>query len=119
MGGAPGKKGAIPYTYARVGTRLQRTPPVPAIPATLLAYDANDRITTQVYDADGNALNDGSLNVYDFENHLVQRGAVTLVYDGDGTRVSKTVAGGTTSFLVADSNPTGVAPGVEGLSGGA
>jgi hypothetical protein len=34
-------------------------------------------------------------------------GAVTLLYDGDGNRVSKTVGGVTTRYLVYDLNPTG------------
>jgi len=48
-------------------------------------------------------------NVYDFENRLVQAGGVSLVYDGDGNRVQETVAGVTTSYLVADQNLTGYA----------
>ena len=46
-------------------------------------------------------------NVYDFENRLVQRGGVKIVYDGDGNRVKETVATVTTSYLVADQNPIG------------
>jgi RHS repeat-associated protein len=46
-------------------------------------------------------------------------GAVTLVYDGDGNRVSKTVGGVTTKYLVDDLNPTGYAQVVEELVGGA
>jgi YD repeat-containing protein len=46
-------------------------------------------------------------NVYDFENHLIQQGGVKIVYDGDGNRVFKTVAGFTTGYLVDDRNPTG------------
>ncbi len=49
-------------------------------------YDANDRITSDVYDNNGNTINTGGIgNVYDFENHLVQRGNVFIVYDGDGS----------------------------------
>jgi RHS repeat-associated protein len=47
--------------------------------------------------------------VYDFENHLIQQGGISIVYDGDGNRVSKTVAGVTTLYLVDDQNPTGYA----------
>jgi hypothetical protein len=36
-------------------------------------------------------------NSYDFENHLIQRGAITIVYDGDGNRVQKTAGGVTTN----------------------
>ena len=46
---------------------------------------------------------------YDFENHLIRKGGVTVVYDGDGNRVSKTVGGVTTNYIVDDLNPTGYA----------
>ena len=43
-----------------------------------------------------------------FENRLVQVAGTGLsyVYDGDGNRVGKTVAGVTTKFLVDAQNPT-------------
>ena len=95
-------------TSVAVGNRKQLTSTVAAIPATgLLNYDANDRLSTQLYDNNGNTVNNGTLNVYDFENRLVQRGNVHIVYDGDGNRVSETVGGATVSYLVADVNPTG------------
>ena len=73
--------------------------------------NANDRFTAgDTYDADGNTVSSGGIaNVYDFENHLVQKGGVSIVYDGDGNRVSKTVAGVTTTYLVDTLNPTGYA----------
>ena len=43
------------------------------------------------------------------KNHLIQQGGVSIVYDGDGNRVFKTVAGFTTGYLVDDRNPTGYA----------
>ena len=49
----------------------------------------------------------GGANVYDFENHLIQQGGVSIKYDGDGNRVSKTVAGITTGYLLDDRTPTG------------
>jgi YD repeat-containing protein len=46
--------------------------------------------------------------VYDFENHVIQAGAgITMVYDGDGNRVQKTVAGVTTKYLVDTQSPAG------------
>jgi RHS repeat-associated protein len=42
-------------------------------------------------------------------------GAVRIVYDGDGNRVSKTVGGVTTSYLVDDLSPTGYSQVVEEL----
>jgi RHS repeat-associated protein len=119
ISGAASQNGAISYQYDSVGNRLQRNSTVPAIPATgLLNYDANDRTSTDPYDANGNLLNAGSgSNVYDFENRLVQSGAVKLVYDGDGNRVSETVAGVTTKYLVADQNLTGYAQVMDELQG--
>ena len=104
-----------------VGNRLQRSSTLPAIPATgLLNYDANDRTATDPYDANGNLLNGGvGSNIYDFENHMVAAGGVTLAYDGDGNRVKETVAGVATSYLVADQNLTGYAQVMDELQGGA
>ena len=51
----------------------------------------------------------GIADSYDFENHLIQHGGMTFVYDGDGNRVAKTVGGVTTAFLVDSINPTGYA----------
>jgi RHS repeat-associated protein len=107
---APGTMLTAP-TLASPTIRKQMTSTVPAIPAGLFNYDANDRFTAgDTYDSDGNTISSGSIaNSYDFENHLVQKAGVTIVYDGDGNRVSKTVAGVTTTYLVDDRNPTGYA----------
>ena len=43
---------------------------------------------------------------------------VSIGYNGDGTRVSETVAGITTQYLVDENNPTGYAQVVEELRGG-
>ena len=50
---------------------------------------------------------------------MVAAGGVSLVYDGDGNRVKETVAGATTSYLVADQNLTGYAQVLDELQGGA
>ena len=91
------------------------------VPVGMYNYDANDPLTADVYDADGNTTNSGGLGyVYDFENRLIQQGGLTIVYDGDGNRVSKTVAGVTTLYLVDSLNPTGYAQAVaEAASNGA
>jgi RHS repeat-associated protein/uncharacterized repeat protein (TIGR01451 family) len=109
ISGAASQNGTVSYTYDAVGNRLRRSSTLPAIPATgLLNYDNNDRPATDPYDNNGNLLNGGvGSNVYDFENRLVQAGGVTIVYDGDGNRVQESVAGVSTSFLVADKNPSG------------
>jgi RHS repeat-associated protein len=111
--------GAIGYTYDAVGNRQQRTSTLPKIPATgLLNYDENDRIKPDVYDDNGNTLSDGIENAYDFEDHLIKRGDVTVVYDGDGNRVAEATGAGTTQYLVDTLNPTGYAQVIEELQGG-
>jgi RHS repeat-associated protein len=55
---------------------------------------------------------------YDFENHLTQHGALTMVYDGDGNRVAETVGGVTTNYLVDTVNPTSCAQVVDELQSG-
>src|SRR5947209_14624799 len=45
-------------------------------------------------------------------------GAVTIVYDGDGRRVGKTVGGVTTRYLVDDRNPTHLPQVVEEIVNG-
>jgi RHS repeat-associated protein len=119
ISGGASQNGTVGYQYDSVGNRLQRNSTVPAIPATgLLHYDANDRVSTDPYDNNGNLLSAGAgSNVYDFENRLVQAGGVILTYDGDGNRVSEAVAGVTTRYLVADQNLTGYAQVLDELQG--
>jgi RHS repeat-associated protein len=121
IAGASTQNGAVSYQSDSVGNRLQRSSTLPAVPATgLLNYDANDRTSTDPYDANGNLLNGGvGSNVYDSENHMVAAGGVSLVYDGDGNRVKETVAGVATSYLVADQNLTGYAQVLDELKAGA
>lgn len=119
-GGA--KCGAVGYSYDAVGNRQQMTSTLGAIPAGMWNYDANDRLATDTYDNAGDTVNSAGIqNQYDFENHLIQHGAVTVVYDGDGNRVAETVGGVTTNYLVDTQNPTGYAGdgGTAGRVGGA
>jgi len=91
--------GTVGYVYDPVGNRTSMTSTLGAVPAGLWNYDANDRLTTDTYDNDGNTVSSAGIqNVYDFENHLVQHGAITYQYDGDGNRVSKTIGGVTTYY---------------------
>jgi RHS repeat-associated protein len=103
--------GAASYVYDAVGDRTQKTSTIPGFPGGLTNYNANDQLSTDTYDNDGNTTASNGLGyVYDFENHVVQAGAgITMVYDGDGNRVSKTVAGVTTKYLVDPQSPTGYA----------
>jgi RHS repeat-associated protein len=109
------------FAHDPVGNRTQKTSTLPGYPGGLTNYNANDQLSTDTYDSDGNTTaSNGVGYVYDFENRLVQAGGgISIVYDGDGNRVSKTVAGVTTNYLVDDQNPTGYAQVVsETFSGG-
>jgi YD repeat-containing protein len=89
--------------YDAVGNRTQKVSTLPGYPGGLSNYNANDELATDTYDAAGNTTASQGLGyVYDFENHLVQAGAgISFVYDGDGNRVQKTVAGVVTRYQVA------------------
>jgi RHS repeat-associated protein len=102
---------AASYVYDPVGNRTQKTSSIPGYPGGLSNYNANDQLSTDTYDANGNTTASVGLGyAYDFENHLIRAGAgITRVYDGDGNRVSKTVAGVTTKYLVDTQSPTGYA----------
>jgi RHS repeat-associated protein len=107
--GATSQNGTVSYQYDKVGNRTGVDSTLPAVPAALVNYDANDRDVTNPYDSNGNLLsNDGGGNVYDFEDRLVQHGFMTIAYDGDGNRVAKTVVGVTTNYLVDSNNPSGL-----------
>jgi RHS repeat-associated protein len=109
------------YTLDDVGNRLARTTTgfgSGTLASTTSTYDANDRLNSDTYDANGNTTTGHILaadaavhDAFDFEDHLINRnnGQVTVIYDGDGNRVSKTVSGITTLFLVDDRNPSGYA----------
>jgi len=114
--------GVIDYTYDAVGNRLTRTSTMPAIPSSTYTYDANDRLTSETYDADGNLKTSGGASYnYTFEDNLseVNGGALSFTYDGDGNRVTRTVGGVTTRYLVDDLNPTGHAQVIEEIVNGA
>ena len=64
-----------------------------------------------------------TLFTYDSENHMMTMSnggtSVSMVYDGDGNRVAKTVNGVTTQYLVDDLNPTGYPQVFDELTNGA
>jgi RHS repeat-associated protein len=94
------------------------------VPSTTSSNTANDQLSSDSYDANGSTTaSAGKAYVYDFENHIVAvnpggPNQISIVYDGDGNRVSKTVNGVTTKYLVDDNNPTGYAQVVEELTNG-
>jgi RHS repeat-associated protein len=121
----PNPNGTISYIYDAVGNRLSRTSTVVGVPTVASqTVDANDRLTTDGYDNNGNTIvSSGNGYVYDFENRLLavnvgSPNEIRIVYDGDGNRVSKTVGGVTTKFLVDTNNLTGYAQVVEEVQGG-
>src|SRR5208282_5162688 len=110
--------GTTSYLYDPVGNRQQLL--VNGVTANSYTYDADDRLGSDSYDSNGNTVNSlGTANAYDFENHLIQHGYVTVAYDGDGNRVAETVGGVTTNYLVDTQNPTGYAQVVDELQNGA
>src|SRR6185503_640984 len=112
--------GALTYSLDAVGNRLTRTSTLAAVPASTSTYDANDRLNSDGYDANGNTSSaDGKTYAYNFENRIksINAGALTVTYDGDGNRVAKTAGGVTTKFLVDDLNPTGYAQVIEEVVG--
>jgi RHS repeat-associated protein len=117
-----GHNGIIGYQYDLVGNRLSSTSSVGAVAPAAYSYDANDRLSSDTYDANGSTTaSNGNTYGYDSETHLValNGGASSIVCDGDGIRVAKTTNGLTTQYLVDDRNLTGYAQVLEELSGGA
>lgn len=112
--------GVVGYQYDAVGNRLQRTSNVNQVANQSSTYDANDRLGSDTYDANGNTkISNGKTYNYDFENKLTSTSdGITIVYDGDGNRVAKTVNGVTTHYLVDTNNLTGYAQVVEELQNG-
>jgi RHS repeat-associated protein len=117
----PAKNGAIDYTLDPVGNRLSRISTIDGVLSQTSNYDANDRLTSDVYDANGNTRSaNGRSFTYDFEDRVrtANGGAVRIVYDGDGNLASKTVGGVTTKYLVDEMNPTGYSQVVEEIVAG-
>ncbi len=120
-----------PSGFDKVGNRRSRASTVMGVgPVTVQNFDRNDRLDPDTnpdnanpnYDANGNTLGDPSYTgtfSYDFENRLIGRNgspAVSCAYDHKGNRISKTVGGTPTYFLVDEQNPTGYPQVVEELS---
>jgi RHS repeat-associated protein len=109
--------GMLTYALDPVGNRQSLTSSITALAGQSFTYDADDRLTTDTYDANGNTLTSaGTTYTYDFEDRLIATSTgVQIVYDGDGNRVSESG----TKYLVDDQTPTGYAQVAEGLVSGA
>ena len=116
-----GKNGTVGYGLDPVGNRSSQTSSLPGISSGSFTYDANDRLSTETYDNNGNTTVSGARTfAYDFENRVksMNGGAVTIVYDGDGNRAVKTANGISSRYLVDDLNPSGYPQVVEELVSG-
>jgi RHS repeat-associated protein len=116
-----GNNGQESYTYDPVGNRKTLSSTIPSLSGSnSYSYDANDRLTTDTYDNNGNTISSSGISyTYDFENKLLMKGAIVMVYDGDGIRVSETVGSTTTKYLVDTLNPTGYSQVMDELVSGA
>jgi len=108
-----GGNGEVDYTLDPVGNRTSTNSSLPGVHSVALSgFNLDDWLSPETYDANGNTLTTGGKTfAYDSENHLMSMngGAVTMIYDGFGNRVSKTVGNVTTKYLVEDDvNPTGL-----------
>jgi RHS repeat-associated protein len=106
--------GNIGYGYDDVGNRTIRTNNTSGLGLTnqSFSFTANDWLTSDVYDSNGNTTNSSSKSYqYDYENRLTNfnNGQVIIVYDADGNRVKKIANGVTNLYLVDTRNPSGYA----------
>jgi RHS repeat-associated protein len=117
--------GSVSYSLDPVGNRKSANSTLSAVKSGSFGYNADDEISSETYDANGNTTSTGGKNfTYDSENHMTSMTAngttVTMVYDAFGNRVGKTVNGVTTWYLVEDDvNPTGLPQVLEEKVGGA
>jgi len=110
--------GSVSYILDPVGNRTSDTSSLAGVSPQSASYNPDDQLSIESYDNNGNATGIGIKSfTYDSENHMVTMTngstSVTLLYDGDGNRVAKTVNGVTTRYLVDTLNPTGYAQVVE------
>ena len=118
--------GTVAYVLDPVGNRSSNSSTITGVNSGTFGYNADDELSTESYDANGNTIATGGKTLaYDSENHLTSMngGAVTIVYDGDGNRVAKSVTTNgvtvTTRYLVDNLNPTGYPQVMDEVVGGA
>jgi RHS repeat-associated protein len=117
--------GSVSYGLDPVGNRLSANSTLPGINPIAGTYNADDQISSETYDANGNVTaTEGITYTYDSQNHMTSETGngkvITMVYDAFGNRVSKTVNGVTTRYLIEDDvNPTGLPQVLEEVQNGA
>ncbi len=98
--------GSVSYDLDPVGNRSSAVSTLGGVSSGSWAYNADDQLSTEIYDPDGNVTAAGGKAFsYDSENHLVAMNgcAVQMLYDGDGNRVAKSANGVLTRYLVFSS----------------
>lgn len=113
-----GPTGAVAYAHDVVGNRTNRSSTLAGITNQVFSYNTNDGLTMDAYDSAGNTrTNSGNVFLYDWANRLTNAVLgttnVSIVYNGDGQRVRKSLKLGanttTTVYLVDGRNPSGYA----------
>lgn len=116
--------GTLTYDFDRNGNRTSRGSTVAGLAPQSLSYNANNRLTSDTYDANGNTIESPlpaasvrGADLYDFRNRLIRRTrldgtTIDFLYDADGIRIRKTVTptegnAEAVHFLGDDKNPTG------------
>jgi RHS repeat-associated protein len=104
--------GSVSYSLDPVGNRTSDTSSLAGVSPQSATYNPDDQLSTETYDNNGNTTGIGVKSfTYDAENHMVSMTnggtSVTMLYDGDGNRVAKTVGSVTTRYLIDTLNPTG------------
>jgi RHS repeat-associated protein len=114
------------HTFDPVGNRTSATSTFSSLSPGYGSYNADDQLSSETYDANGNTTHaaNGNTYTYDSENHMTSMTGngkvITMTYDAFGNRVAKTVNGVTTQYLVEDDvNPTGLPQVLEDVQNGA
>jgi RHS repeat-associated protein len=113
--------GSSSYSLDPVGNRLSVSTSLTGLTSGVFSYNPDDEVSSESYDANGNATQVGAKSfTYDSENHMMSMSTagttVSMLYDGDGNRIGKSVNGVPTYYLVDDLNPTGYPQVVEELN---
>lgn len=118
------KNGSVSYGLDPVGNRLSEVSSLGGVSSGSWSFNPDDELSSESYDQNGNVTATGGKTfAYDSQNELVTMTttgtSASIVYDGFGNRVAKTVNGATTRYLVEDDvNPTGYPQVFDELTGG-